>query len=243
MSVVCGTKLKVAVNSPDIIKQIYSKVDGVDVLYSPTEKELSHVVERFHPTMVWFKVTQRKLLEPQLDAIKSLITRGYDNIGLMISTIHHADDLEEIKKILQEKKLGRMDFGVLINTSASALVLNELADKGVKFVFIDADKLTKQILASDDVSLKEFHPAVLKMIDKIIKDSKSKKIVTSIHGEACSNIDTVKNLIGAGINSISVEPKHVELMRHLIARCEKHKFISLFREGKAIRESINKNLS
>ncbi|PKP55488.1 MAG: phosphoenolpyruvate synthase, partial [Candidatus Altiarchaeales archaeon HGW-Altiarchaeales-2] len=77
----------------------------------------------------------------------------------------------------------------------------------------------------------EHHPAVLKLIDMVIKACKKNNVKTSICGQAGSDPKMVEKLIIMGIDSVSANIDAIETIRKVAARVE----------NKLLLESARKN--
>ncbi|WP_457752041.1 phosphoenolpyruvate synthase [Thermococcus sp.] len=189
-------------------------------------------VER-NPMLGWRGIRrgldQPELLKAEFKAIKRLVDEGYDNIGVMLPLVSHPWQIRKAKEIALEVGLvphKDVEWGVMIETPASALIIEDLIKEGIDFISFGTNDLTQYTLAIDRDNERVFkhydekHPAVLKLIENVIKACKKHGVETSICGQAGSDPKMVKLLVRLGIDSVSANPDAVELVRKTVAREE-----------------------
>jgi len=186
-------------------------------------------VER-NPMLGWRGIRrgldQPELLKAEFKAIKRLVDEGYDNIGVMLPLVSHPEQIRKAKEIALSVGLvphKDVEWGVMIETPASALIIEDLIKEGIDFISFGTNDLTQYTLAIDRDNERVFdekHPAVLKLIENVIKACKKHGVETSICGQAGSDPKMVKLLVRLGIDSVSANPDAVELVRKTVAREE-----------------------
>ena len=188
-----------------------------------------------HNPMLGWRGIRRELDEPELlkaefKAIKKLHDQGYTNIGIMIPLVQHPDELKMAKKIAEEtglKPQKNIEFGIMVETPAAALVIEDFIKEGIDFASFGTNDLTQYTLAIDRnnenvASLyTEGHPAVLKLIEHVIKKCRGAGVKTSICGQAGSIPYIVERLVELGIDSISANIDAVPTIREVVAKVEK----------------------
>jgi pyruvate,water dikinase len=173
---------------------------------------------------------QPDLLEAQFDAIRSLHADGFDNVGVMLPLVQHSSELRRAKRIAEQAGLDpdgeALDFGIMIETPASALVVDDLVAEGLDFVSFGTNDLTQYTLAVDRNNgnvadlFDEFHPGVGRLIEHVIETCNEHDVETSICGQAGSDPDFAANLVEWGISSISANIDAVDSVRETVAREE-----------------------
>ncbi len=189
-------------------------------------------VER-NPMLGWRGIRrgldQPELLRAEFKAIKRLVDEGYDNIGVMLPLVSHPEQVRKAKEIALSVGLvphKDVEWGVMVETPASALIIEDLIKEGLDFVSFGTNDLTQYTLAIDRDNERVFklydekHPAVLKLIENVIKVAKKYGVETSICGQAGSDPKMVRKLVRMGIDSVSANPDAVELIRKTVAREE-----------------------
>ncbi|MBC7096803.1 MAG: phosphoenolpyruvate synthase, partial [Methanobacteriales archaeon] len=187
-----------------------------------------------HNPMLGWRGIRRELDEPEIlkaefKAIKRLREKGYTNIGIMIPLVQHPDELRKAKEIAEEvglKPHRDVEFGIMVETPAAALIIEDFIDIGVDFVSFGTNDLTQYTLAIDRNNelvadlYTEGHPAVMKLIERVIRKCKEAGVKTSICGQAGSIPWIVERLVELGIDSVSANTDAVEEVRRTVARIE-----------------------
>ena len=202
--------------------------------------------EERNPMLGWRGIRrgldQPELLRAEFKAIKRLVDEGYDNIGVMLPLVSHPEQVRRAKEIALEVGLvphRDVEWGVMIETPASALIIEDLIKEGIDFISFGTNDLTQYTLAIDrdneQVSklYDETHPAVLKLIKHVIEVCKKHGVETSICGQAGSDPKMARLLVRLGIDSLSANPDAVELIRKTVAQ----------EEQKILLEAAKKKLS
>lgn len=175
-------------------------------------------------------VDQPELLKAELKAIKRLVDEGYTNIGVMVPLVQHPSELIKAKMFASEVGLvphKDVQFGIMVETPASALIIDDLIKEGLDFISFGTNDLTQYTLALDRNNervqklFSEKHPAVLKLIKMVIEKCRAAGVDTSICGQAGSYPDIVKTLVKLGITSVSANPDAIQTVRDTVSRTEK----------------------
>ncbi len=188
-----------------------------------------------HNPMLGWRGIRRELDEPEIlkaefKAIKKLHEQGYTNIGIMLPLVQHPDELRQAKKIAREvglKPQKNIEFGIMVETPAAALVIEDFIKEGLDFVSFGTNDLTQYTLAIDRNNenvadlYSEGHPAVLKLIERVIIECNKAGVKTSICGQAGSMPNIVEKLVELGITSVSANTDAVQTVREVVARVEK----------------------
>ncbi len=173
---------------------------------------------------------QPELLKTEFKAIKKLVEEGFKNIGVMIPLVQHPEELRKAKEIAREAGLiphKDVKFGIMVEIPAAALIIEEFIKEGIDFVSFGTNDLTQYTLALDRNNERvaklytEKHPAVLKLIEMVIKKCREHGVETSICGQAGSDPEIAKKLVEFGITSISANPDALDMIREMVARTEK----------------------
>ncbi len=188
-----------------------------------------------HNPMLGWRGIRRELDEPEIllaefKAIKKLHEQGYTNIGIMLPLVQHPDELREAKKIARKaglKPQKNIEFGIMVETPAAAMTIEDFIAEGLDFVSFGTNDLTQYTLAIDRNNEKvadlytESHPAVLKLIERVIIECNKAGVKTSICGQAGSIPTIVEKLVELGITSVSANTDAVATVRETVARVEK----------------------
>ncbi len=192
------------------------------------------VIDSFYPKSVWVKT--KEMHDPdfknQLNELKMIVDKGYNNIGIMLPGVHHQSFIEKVKEMATETglNLSSIEYGISVDTPAACMMTEELSNTGIKFMSIDYEKIIRNTLGlSPDTKITnhEMHPAVLKIIKNCIRDYHGHKIHTSIHGKGIVNQSFVEKLIEFHIDSISVNRSEFKMLKYVAARTEKKMLLDI----------------
>jgi len=199
--------------------------------------------EEANPMMGWRSIRrdldQPELLKAQFEAIKKAHDEGLKNIGVMIPLVSELSQIRKAKNYLREVGLEpqeEIDFGMMVETPASVLLIEEFCKEGIDFVSIGSNDLTQFTLAVDRDNGKlaklyrETHPAVLKEIAKVIKTCKKNNVEVSLCGQAGSYPDMAEFLVKNGIDSISANIDAVHTIRKIAHKVERELLLDAARE-------------
>ncbi|MHC1566119.1 MAG: phosphoenolpyruvate synthase [Candidatus Syntropharchaeales archaeon] len=178
----------------------------------------------------------------ELGAFKKLFELGYRNVGIMLPLVQHPSEVKRAKQIMEEVGLDleTTTLGIMIETPAAAIIIEEFLDVGLDFVSFGTNDLTQYTLAIDRnnehvASLyNERHPAVMKLIEYVIGVCRERGVITSICGQAGSKPEIVKKLVEFGISSISANIDAVDAVRHTVAIEEQKLIVELVRSNRGL---------
>ena len=175
------------------------------------------------------ELDESEILKAEFKAIKKLYNQGYTNIGIMIPLSQSPDELKRAKQIAEEVGLiphKDVDFGIMVETPAAALTVEDFIEVGIDFVSLGTNDLTQYTLAVDRnnelvaKNYSEEHPAVLKLIERTIRKCSEAGVKSSICGQAGSKPDIVEKLVEMGIASVSANTDAVADVRRTVAKSE-----------------------
>ena len=186
-----------------------------------------------HNPMLGWRGIRRSLDKPEpfrqeLAAFARLYEMGYDNLEIMFPLVNDAADIEGAKRHMREMGIDpeTRRWGVMIETPAGALQIEELADAGIDFASLGTNDLTQYTLAVDRNNehvadrFDELHPAVLRLVRDTIATCRELGVDTSICGQAGSKPEMVEFLVEEGIASISANIDAVRDVQHEVKRTE-----------------------
>lgn len=140
------------------------------------------------------------------------------NVRIMYPMISGAAELREANALLEESKqelrdrgvpfLENIEVGAMIEIPSAALVADHLA-KEVKFFSIGTNDLIQYTLAVDRGNdlvahlYKPTHPAVIRLIDHIIRAAHDNGIWAGVCGEMAADVLLTPLLVGLGIDELS----------------------------------------
>jgi len=170
-----------------------------------------------------------EIFKEQLRAL--LIASSKKNVKIMFPMISSIEEIREAKRILEEvkkeMKAEKIPFdknipvGMMIEVPSAYFLAEEFAQE-VDFFSIGTNDLIQYILAVDRGNeliselFREFHPAVLRAIAKIIEAAHKHNITVSVCGEMASDPLASVALIGLGIDELSVTPNIFPKIKQII---------------------------
>jgi pyruvate,water dikinase len=186
-----------------------------------------------HNPMLGYRGIRRSLDKPEvfraeLRAFRRLYDMGYDNVEVMFPLVNDAEDALGAAAAMREVGIDpeRRQWGVMIETPAAALSIEELAETGIDFASFGTNDLTQYTLAIDRNNehvaegFDELHPAVLELIGSTIDSCRELGVRTSICGQAGSKPQMVRFLVERGVSSISANIDAVRDVQHEVKRVE-----------------------
>ena len=186
-----------------------------------------------HNPMLGYRGIRRSLDRPdefelELRAFARLYELGYDNVELMLPLVTDAEDVLRAKSLMQDAGIDpdKRDWGVMVETPASALGIEQLCEAGIDFASFGTNDLTQYTLAVDRNNTNvagrfdELHSAVLELMGQVIGTCREHDVATSICGQAASKPEMVRFLVDEGVSSISANIDAVRDVQHEVKRVE-----------------------
>ena len=189
------------VRTSDIRTDEFKDLEG-----APKEVEANPMLG-FHG--IRYSLKNPDILKAELKALKRISEKG-KTIGLLLPQVILVEEVQGVKKILQEIDFKDAKVGVMIETPAAVQIIRELITEGIDFISFGTNDLTQYMLAVDRGNQKvqnlynEMHPAILYQLEYVIRVCKRAGVETSICGQAGSKKEMVKFLVDKGIDSLSV---------------------------------------
>ncbi|WP_049926425.1 phosphoenolpyruvate synthase [Halopiger goleimassiliensis] len=220
-----------------VADEFYPRPVRVRTLDAPTDEfrqlEGGEDEPHEHNPMLGYRGIRRSLDRPEvfgyeLEAFRRLYEMGYDNVEIMFPLVNDAEDVYRAKNRMREAGIDpdKRKWGVMIETPASALSVEEMADAGIDFASFGTNDLTQYTLAVDRNNenvadrFDELHPSVLRLIGDVIETCREHGVDTSICGQAGSKPEMVQFLVNEGISSISANIDAVRDVQHEVKRVE-----------------------
>ncbi len=164
------------------------------------------------------------LLKTQLRAILRVAPVGQCKI--MVPMVSRLSELRAVRAALDEarRELGvtaRVDFGVMIETPAAAMIADQLAAE-CDFLSIGTNDLTQYALAMDRgnpelaAEVDALDPAVLRLIAKTAEGGRAHALSTSVCGGAAGDLVAIPILLGLGVDKLSMTAAAIPEAKALI---------------------------
>ena len=160
------------------------------------------------------------LLKAELNAIKRLHDEGFTNLYVMLPFVISVEEVQKSKEICRQiSSTLENKIGIMVETPAAILIIEELCKEGISFVSFGTNDLTQLILGIDRNNERlsrlssVFHPAVLKSMKMVIEVCNRLGVETSICGESGSQSEMAQILVRYGIKSISCNRDAIDLIK------------------------------
>ncbi|ELY60234.1 phosphoenolpyruvate synthase [Natronococcus amylolyticus DSM 10524] len=220
-----------------VADEFYPRPVRVRTLDAPTDEfrqlEGGEDEPHEHNPMLGYRGIRRSLDRPEifaheLEAFRRLYELGYDNVEIMFPLVNDAEDVYRTKQLMTEAGIDpeKRTWGVMIETPASALAVEGMAEAGIDFASFGTNDLTQYTLAVDRNNehvadrFDELHPSVLRLIGDVIETCREHDVDTSICGQAGSKPEMVQFLVNEGVHSISANIDAVRDVQHEVKRVE-----------------------
>ncbi len=230
----------------EVADEFYPRPVRVRTLDAPTDefRQLKGGDEEpdEHNPMLGYRGIRRSLDRPdmfalELEAFAQLYDMGYDNVEVMFPLVNDEADVIAAREQLERAGIDPDDrtWGVMIETPASALRVEAMADAGIDFASFGTNDLTQYTLAVDRNNERvadrfdELHPAVLDLIGQTIDACRDHDVDTGICGQAGSKPRMVRFLVNQGISSISANIDAVRDVQHEVKRVEQQLILESIR--------------
>ena len=176
-----------------------------------------------------FSLAEPDIFKTQLRAILRASTSG--NVKVMYPMISSAEEvvqanvrLEEAKRELMRRGLPfdeNIEVGAMIETPSAALTVDIIAPH-VKFVSVGTNDLIQYTIAVDRVNeevaylYQPTHPAILRLLKNAVAVARKNNIALSVCGEMAADALVCPLLVGLGVDTLSVVPSAVPLVKDSI---------------------------
>jgi len=229
-----------------VAEEFYPRPVRVRTLDAPTDEfrqlEGGDDEPSEHNPMLGYRGIRRSLDRPEtfaceLEAFKRLYEMGYDNVEIMFPLVNDGKDVAAARGLMAEAGIDpeKRTWGVMVETPASALAIEDIIAEGVDFASFGTNDLTQYTLAVDRNNgnvadrFDELHPAVLSLIAQTIRACREHGVRTSICGQAGSKPAMARFLVETGISSISANIDAVRDVQHEVKRVEQRMILESIR--------------
>lgn len=211
-------------NHPVVIRTFDMGGDKLPVGGYPTEA---------NPFLGWRAIRmcldESELFKTQLRALLRAAMHG--DVRIMLPLIVSVDEVRQARRLLEEaaRELDArgveyrhdLPLGIMVETPAAAVAADTLAHD-VAFFSIGTNDLVQYTLAVDRVNANlasrftPLHPAVLRLIRRIVEVGAEHGLEVSVCGEMASQPLMAFALIGLGVRQLSVAARSVPLVKRIV---------------------------
>jgi phosphoenolpyruvate-protein kinase (PTS system EI component) len=155
-------------------------------------------------------------------------------LRLMFPMVATIDEVRQAKALLTQARREvvsssadglRMQVGIMIEVPAAVISADLLAAE-VDFFSLGTNDLTQYLFAADRTNPElasladSLHPALLRMIDQVVKAAHRRNRWVGVCGEMASDLWAVPLLIGLGIDELSVHPPMVARVKATVRQLD-----------------------
>jgi len=176
---------------------------------------------------------REELFKPFLRAFLRAL-RVHENLRLLLPMVTTTREVREtvglLNTLIEELKLNAkmlpgIKIGIMVETPASALMVDKFIETGlIRFISYGTNDLTQYTLAVDRRNARVSHlydeldPALLRLLEISVPKALERGIEVEVCGEMASKIPAIPVLLGLGIKSLSVNPAQVGLVKYFISK-------------------------
>ena len=155
-------------------------------------------------------------------------------LRLMFPMVSTVDEVRQAKALLVQARRDvssnaadgtGMQVGIMVEVPAAVVGADVLAAE-VDFFSIGTNDLTQYLFAADRTNPElapladSLHPALLRMIDQVVKAARRRHRWVGVCGEMASDLWAVPLLVGLGVDELSVHPPIVARVKGLVRRLD-----------------------
>lgn len=230
--------LKTMGKKPVTIRTLDAGADKVVPLEELTE------ADETNPLLGWrairVSLAKPELFKTQLRALFRASVHG--NLRIMFPLVCTVEELEkaleivdEVKAELKKEKIKfaeNVQTGIMVETAAAAFISDFFAGMA-DFFSVGTNDLTQYSLGVDRDNTRvsylfdEMHPAILRMIQQVVKNAAAKDIPVSVCGEMASRPAGIAVLAGLGVRNFSMSASQVCAAKELLSKHSVKEFEAL----------------
>jgi fructose-specific PTS system IIA-like component len=149
------------------------------------------------------------LVRTQLKAAARAARHG--DLRLMIPMVTEAEEIRAVRALLEQTTSDPLPLGIMVEVPAAALNLAALG-READFFCVGTNDLVQYLFAADrgDAQVArpshDWHPATLRMLDRIVREAAACGRPLSLCGELAGNPALLPLLVGLGLRTLSMTP-------------------------------------
>jgi phosphotransferase system enzyme I (PtsI) len=180
---------------------------------------------------VRLSLARPQFFRTQLRALLRVAAEFPERLRIMVPMVGHLEEIRTVKVLVQRlsEELQReglpvppqVALGAMVEVPAAAIIAEHFA-REVAFLSLGTNDLTQYTLAVDRANselasiYRPFHPAVLRLIERVITSGRRAGIPVTLCGELAADPLAVPVLLGLGLQEFSMHPPALPVVRSLI---------------------------
>lgn len=180
---------------------------------------------------VRLSLARPEFFRTQLRALLRVAGEFPDRVRVMVPMIGHLEEVRTVRVMVERlrRELEAEGFavprelalGAMVEVPAAALLAEHFA-RELAFFSIGTNDLTQYTLAVDRANrelartYRPFHPAVLRLIERVVRAGRRAGISVSLCGELAADPLAVPVLVGLGLDELSMHPPALPVVRSLV---------------------------
>ncbi len=217
----------------DLAEKLYPNIVVIRAFDIGGDKVFPVDIKEPNPFLGWrgirFLLDNLSLFKSQIKAV--LRAGANKNVKFMVPMISSIQEIKKTKKIIDECKKQlenekskfdkNLKLGIMVEVPSAGLMAKEFAGE-VDFLSIGTNDLIQYLLAVDRgneniaTMYQEFHPAVVRILDRIISGAKEGNARVSMCGEMAADTLATPLLVGLGLDSLSVSASAIPHIKKII---------------------------
>ena len=173
-----------------------------------------------------FLLNNPEILSSELEVIKTLRNSG-KNIGILLPSVVSTDEIQKIWDMINSMEIKDLEVGISIDNPASAILIKDFIDFGMKYFVIFFDELTNYTVVSDPENYftqelsRTKNLAVLKLISRITRECRNNSIKTSVYSKSIENEKLLEFLTNKQIDSVTLNVELAQKINNIVAKIKK----------------------
>ena len=196
---------------------------------APDQKHVKELNPQMGLRAIRFCLREVELFKTQLRAIWRVSAKG--NVKILFPMISGVEEIRQAKKLLEETRqelmaqeveiASQMEIGAMIEVPAAVEIADQLA-REVDFFSIGTNDLTQYALAIDRANerltylYEPLHPAILRMIQKVVVAAHEAKIHVAMCGEMAGDPLCALILLGLQLDELSMNHLAIPRIKRII---------------------------
>ena len=223
--------LSVLLGMESVAREAYPKT----VWYRSYSRGVNEVSPLLGARGVRRSLEEPEMLKCEIEALKRLYSKGLNNVGIILPFVSSLSEFRTVKQLIPFS----LKLGIEVSVPSAALEIESFCKEGLNLVSVNLPELAQLTLGVDRGDSRVSHlysetnPAVMKLIEGIVRACRKYNIETSVSIERYDP-DVVEKLVRAGVTSISVSPDYLNEAKSLVSRIEKRMLLEKMRDAEIV---------